>query len=175
MDERRTTVFLTGFMGCGKSTVGGCLSRLLSLPFTDTDARIERNTKKHFGDLRAGRGGGLPRLETQPFPNRRGEDRQVVSTGAAFPAPENRRLMKEAGTVVFLRVRPETVYARLRGIPKPLLQKEDPEAEIRDCFPKGIPGMRAADLILDADEKTPRELAEEIAVGAGRRKEGKRQ
>ena len=33
----RKAIFLTGFMGSGKSTVGRCLSRRLELPFTDTD------------------------------------------------------------------------------------------------------------------------------------------
>ena len=183
MDERRTTVFLTGFMGCGKSTVGGCLSRLLSLPFTDTDARIEREHKKSISEIFAQDGeAAFRRLETQVLSEIGGEKTgQVVSTGGGLPMrPENRRLMKKAGTVVFLRVRPETVYARLRGdTTRPLLQKEDPEAEILRLLSERNPRYEeAADLILDADEKTPRELAEEIAVrvlsGTPGRKEGKR-
>ena len=50
-EARAGAVFLTGFMGCGKSTVGGCLSRLLSLPFTDTDARIEQEQKKSISEI----------------------------------------------------------------------------------------------------------------------------
>ena len=41
----RKAIFLTGFMGSGKSTVGRQLSRRLELPFTDMDSRIEKEQK----------------------------------------------------------------------------------------------------------------------------------
>ena len=177
-EARAGAVFLTGFMGCGKSTVGGCLSRLLSLPFTDTDARIEQEQKKTISEIFAQVGEEAFRgLETAALARIGAkEGRQVVSTGGGLPLRrENRSLMKEAGTVVFLRVRPETVYERLRGdTSRPLLWKEDPEAEIRRLLSERTPLYEeAADLILDADEKTPGELAAEIArwVLAGERKE----
>ena len=177
-EARAGAVFLTGFMGCGKSTVGGCLSRLLSLPFTDTDARIEQEQKKTISEIFAQDGEEAFRgLETAALARIGAKKvRQVVSTGGGLPLRrENRSLMKAAGTVVFLRVRPETVYERLRGdTSRPLLRKEDPEAEIRRLLSERTPLYEAAaDLILDADEKTPGELAAEIArwVPAGERKE----
>ena len=80
---------------------------------------------------------------------------------------ENRRIMKEAGTVVFLRVRPETVYARLQGdTTRPLLQKADPRAEIQRLLSERNPFYEeGADLLEDVDSRTPEELAEEIAAG----------
>ena len=80
---------------------------------------------------------------------------------------ENRRIMKEAGMVVFLRVRPETVYTRLQGdTTRPLLQKADPQAEIRRLLAERNPVYESgADLIVDVDGRTPEELAEEIAAG----------
>ena len=167
--QKGRTVFLTGFMGCGKSTVGRCLARRLSLPFMDTDSRIEQEQKKSISDIFAQEGEeAFRRLETESLSalKRKGL-RQVVSTGGGLPLrEENRRLMKEAGTVVFLRVRPETVYQRLRGdTTRPLLQKEDPEAEIRRLLAERTPLYEeAADLIVDADDKTPEELAEAVAA-----------
>ena len=79
---------------------------------------------------------------------------------------ENRALLKRAGRVVFLRIRPDTVYERLRGDnTRPLLQKEDPEAEIRRLLAVRNPLYEeAADLIVDVDGKAPEELAEELLV-----------
>lgn len=80
---------------------------------------------------------------------------------------ENRRIMKEAGMVVFLRIRPETVYLRLQGdTTRPLLQKADPRAEIQRLLAERNPRYEEeADLVVDVDGRTPEELAEEIASG----------
>ena len=78
---------------------------------------------------------------------------------------ENRRIMKEAGMVVFLRIRPETVYLRLQGdTTRPLLQKADPRAEIQRLLAERNPRYEEeADLVVDVDGRMPEELAEEIA------------
>ena len=166
----RKAIFLTGFMGSGKSTVGRCLSRRLELPFTDTDSRIEKEQKRSITDIFASEGEeAFRRMETQVLCAIREEGvRRVVSTGGGLPMrEENRRIMKEAGTVVFLRVRPETVYARLQGdTTRPLLQKADPRAEIQRLLSERNPFYEeGADLIVDVDSRTPEELAEEIAAG----------
>lgn len=169
-EGRGKVIFLTGFMGSGKSTVGRRLARRLNLPFTDTDSRIEKEQKKRITDIFAAEGEeAFRRMETQTLRSL-GEENicQVVSTGGGLPMrEENRRIMKEAGMVVFLRVRPETVYRRLRGdTTRPLLQKADPEAEIRRLLSERNPLYAAsADLIVDVDGKKPEELAEEIAAG----------
>lgn len=164
----RKAIFLTGFMGSGKSTVGRCLSRRLELPFTDTDSRIEKEQKRSITDIFAAEGEETFRkMETQVLGAIRGECiRQVVSTGGGLPMrEENRRIMKEAGMVVFLRIRPETVYLRLQGdTTRPLLQKADPRAEIQRLLAERNPRYEEeADLVVDVDGRTPEELAEEIA------------
>ena len=42
----RRSIFLVGFMGAGKTTVGRALSRRLSLPFEDLDDRIQQRERK---------------------------------------------------------------------------------------------------------------------------------
>ena len=167
---RKMTVFLTGFMGSGKSTVGRQLSRRLGLPFMDTDSRIEKEQKKSITDIFAAEGEEAFRnMETQVLCTVREEGvSRVVSTGGGLPMrEENRGIMKDAGRVVFLRVRPETVYTRLQGdTTRPLLQKADPQAEVRRLLAERNPVYESgADLIVDVDGRTPEELAEEIAAG----------
>ena len=52
--NKRTNIYLTGFMGSGKTTVGRCLSGLLGLPFTDLDALIEEHRMLHCDTIGLG-------------------------------------------------------------------------------------------------------------------------
>lgn len=76
----------------------------------------------------------------------------------------NRPLLKELGTVVWLRIRPETVYGRLKGdTTRPLLRRPDPEAEIRRLILlRASLYEDAADVIVDVDEKPFEEILAEI-------------
>lgn len=49
-------VFLIGYMGAGKTTLGKALARRLSVPFVDLDWYIEERFHKTVGELFAGRG-----------------------------------------------------------------------------------------------------------------------
>ena len=71
---------------------------------------------------------------------------------------ENRKLLKKLGMVVYLRIQPETVLARLKGdTTRPLLKGDDSGERVRTLMKQ-----READFVLDVDQKTPGELAEEI-------------
>ena len=54
-------VFLVGYMGAGKTTVGKELAKLAGLSFIDLDYYIEGR----FADIRRERGGGFPRDRTE--------------------------------------------------------------------------------------------------------------
>ena len=59
-------VFLVGYMGAGKTTVGKELAKLAGLSFIDLDFYIEgRYHKACFADIRRERGGGFPRDRTE--------------------------------------------------------------------------------------------------------------
>ena len=44
-------LFLVGYMGCGKSTLGRKLARRLGVPFADTDALVERREGASVADV----------------------------------------------------------------------------------------------------------------------------
>ena len=79
---------------------------------------------------------------------------------------ENRALLKKLGMVVYLRIRPETVLARLKGdTTRPLLQGDDSGERVRTLMAqREAHYVSAADTILDVDQKTPGELAKEILL-----------
>ena len=77
---------------------------------------------------------------------------------------ENRNLLRQLGTVVYLRAKPETVYERIKGdTTRPLLQCENPMERIREMIKSRNPAYEeAAELVIDVDDLTQREVAEQI-------------
>lgn len=160
-------VVLIGFMGCGKTTVGIGLSYRLKRPVEDTDKRIEREQGMTVSEIFASQGEETFRkLETQLLECMcREECCRIVATGGGLPMrPENRSLLKELGSVVYLRVQPETVYERLKeDTTRPLLQGENPMGRIRSMLEQRHPVyQQTADLVVDVDDLTVEEIVDKI-------------
>ncbi|MFQ9637162.1 MAG: shikimate kinase [Eisenbergiella sp.] len=165
---------MTGFMGSGKTTVGIRLSYRLRQQLVDTDRLIERKRGRSISEIFAGQEEGFRRMEAALRSLLETEGEQIISTGGGLPMrEENRMLLKELGTVVFLRVSAETVYERLKGDDtRPLLQKENPMEEIRRLLEIRNPVYQAAaDITVDVDGKDFEEIIGEIAGIAGGEKE----
>ena len=125
-------------MGAGKTTVGRRLSWKLHIPVEDTDKTLELFEGMTISEIFQTKGEEAFRdLETEflgvilkrPYP-------RIISAGGGMPVRViNRSLMREAGTVIYLRVRPETVWERLKDDDtRPLLQCEDPVGKIKELM-----------------------------------------
>lgn len=168
LSSKKKSVILIGFMGSGKTTVGKELSKS-GLEFLDTDAYIEECEQMSISDIFAKKGEvyfrqaetkALESLlkKTTPF---------VLSCGGGMPLrEENRVLLKKLGTVVYLRVKPETVITRLKGdTTRPLLQGDDSENKVRTLMKEREERYtEGADYVLDVDQKSPNELVNEILI-----------
>ena len=74
-------------------------------------------------------------------------------------------MLREKGVVVCLRAAPETILRRTeRSENRPLLKGGDPLQKIRDLLNDRIPFYEKADIIIDTDNKTPLQIAEEIVA-----------
>lgn len=167
MKKEKRTVVLIGFMGSGKTTIGLRLSYLLRLPVEDTDKWIERRSGLSISEIFATQGEEAFReLETQLLKELAESDHsRILSVGGGTPLREqNQDLLKKSGTVVYLRIQPETVWKRLKGdASRPLLQCEDPLGRIRELLAKRSEKYEScADVIIDVDELTEQECAEKI-------------
>lgn len=165
--KKKANIILTGFMGSGKTTLGVRLSYRLKQPFVDTDKWIEKEQERTVTEIFAQNGEAAFReMETETLRSLlQTGDGQIISTGGGLPMrEENRELLKQLGRVVFLRVKPETVCGRLKGdTTRPLLQKENPEEEIRRLLTVRNPLYEeAADVTVDVDEKCSEDIVEEI-------------
>ena len=110
-----SSIVLIGFMGAGKTTVGKELVKK-GFELIDTDAYIEACEKMSIPDIFAQKGEDYFRqAETKALKTLLVQDKQfVISCGGGMPLrEENRKLLKKLGMVVYLRIQPETVLARL--------------------------------------------------------------
>ena len=165
--KQKKNVILIGFMGSGKTTVGLKLSYKLRMPVEDTDKFIEQRENRTISRIFEEDGEGYFReLETKTLEEFRDRSyTRIISVGGGTPVnPVNRDILKQCGTVVYLRVRPETVYGRLKNdTTRPLLQCEDPLAKIRTLLEARKEAYEAtADIIVDVDDKNMEDVLEEI-------------
>ncbi len=161
-------IILVGYMGCGKTTVGESIAEATRYTFADTDEMIVAQQGRSISDIFAQDGEPAFRdMETALLAKMLTEknDTCVISTGGGMPVQkENRNLLRQLGTVVYLRAKPETVYERIKGdTTRPLLQCENPMERIREMIKSRDPAYEAAaELVIDVDDLTQREVAEQI-------------
>lgn len=162
-------IILIGYMGAGKSTVGKLLAKQQKLLFHDTDAMIEKEQKRTISDIFAKDGEQAFRdMETALIRRLIGEGMSdaVLSVGGGLPVrEENRELLKELGTVVYLMADKETVVKRVQGSNnRPLLLGENLDEKVERMLVERDPLYRvAADILIDTNGKPVEYLAKEIA------------
>lgn len=161
-------IILIGFMGCGKSTIGIRLSYRMKQPMLDTDKYIERTNGCTISEIFEKEGEQSFRdKETGlllDLKNQRIKD-NIISTGGGMPLREiNRSYLKSLGVVVWLRIKPETVYERLKGdTTRPLLQSENPYERICEMMNSRYEAYEeASDVIVDVDGKTIERIMDEV-------------
>lgn len=169
MKEKRTeeNVVLIGFMGSGKTTIGLRLSYSLKRAIEDTDKLIEKKEGRSIKDIFADDGEEYFRgCETDLLKELCETQRnKIISVGGGTPVRAvNRPLLKQLGIVVYLRIRPETVYERLRyDETRPLLMGQDPLEKICALMTERSAAYEeAADYIIDVDELKMEEVVAKI-------------
>jgi shikimate kinase len=160
-----TGAVLVGFMGAGKSTVGREAASRLGVPFLDLDASVEEQAGMSVAEIFSSRGEEAFR-EMERETVRRAvavPGRVIAAGGGAFADPVSAPLLLSYGPVVWLRVLPETVLARLEGDRcRPLLSGEDREGRVRELMESRRAAYGRAHLVVDCDGRTPVEVAEEV-------------
>ncbi|MDR0938084.1 MAG: shikimate kinase [Mediterranea sp.] len=119
-------IFLTGYMGAGKTTLGKALARKLGIPFIDLDWHIEERLHQTISELFARRGeDSFRELERSMLHEVAEFENVVISTGGGVPCFfDNMEFMNRVGTTIFLDVSPEVLFRRLRVAKRqrPILQ-----------------------------------------------------
>jgi shikimate kinase/3-dehydroquinate synthase len=119
---------LAGFMGSGKSHLGGEVARRLGRPLVDLDHEIEARTGSRIPDLFDERGeAGFREVEAEvALDVLRGAERVVVALGGgAVLSERTREALESHAFTVLIDVEPETAWQRVSGSDRPLAQAED--------------------------------------------------
>lgn len=108
------TIFLIGYMGCGKTTLGTVLAAVMNVPFIDLDDYIEeRNEAKITTIFKEIGEAGFRALEQQALREVAGMG-GIVACGGGTPCfAGNMELMNEMGLTIWLTTAPERIAARL--------------------------------------------------------------
>lgn len=156
---------LIGFMGTGKSSVGRLVAEQLHFGFLDTDELIEARVGKPIPQIFAEEGeAAFRRRESEIVAELAEKSRYVFSTGGGLPInPANFASLKAHALVVGLWASPEKIHERVRNQDhRPLLQDPDPLARIRALLAVREPFYRQADVLVNTELRSVREVAHHV-------------
>ena len=178
-----TRIYLTGFMGSGKSTLGPHLADRLGYDFVDLDRHIERAVGSTVQDIFANQGEeAFRRLEAEHLHTVSHANRMVIALGGgAVTREDNLRFAKAQGCLIYLRMTPRHLADRLekRAASRPMLHEQGQPlsgSALRKRI-SALLGQREsfyeqADIVLDVG-KGPLESTVSIAMEALENKGGK--
>lgn len=159
-------LYLVGFMGAGKSTVGRLLAALLDRPFCDLDKEIEVTDGRGIDGIFAQAGeDGFRDLELTALERICGHPDAVVACGGGIVTDERSTdLLRATGDVVYLAVTADEAMSRvadeLHG--RPLLAGPGPAGAAKLLSLRERLYERVADYCVDTVGKGPDEVAKRI-------------
>ena len=156
-------IYLIGYMGTGKTTVGNLLSSKLSLPLLEMDEILTDRFSMSISEIfdafgedafRSAEEDLLEEISTMENPS-------IVSCGGGvILSDNNRRILRESGTTVLLQADPMEIFKRLQNNnTRPLLSGGNKLEKISKIYEERLPLYKeAAEIIIDTDNKTPEEI-----------------
>lgn len=160
------SIYLIGFMGAGKTTIGKELGRYLELPVFDTDEEIVKRENKSINQLFEEDGENYFReQETNTLRQLQREKAVITTGGGIITRKENRLLLKECGTVFFLYATPDEIMTRLEQDESRPLLKGDKKQKIIELYEERMGFYQdTADYVIDTTGKEVEEIVKEIVL-----------
>ena len=165
IELKHRNIFLVGFMGAGKSTVGKILADKIGYEFLDEDKVIEDRAGTTIAEIFAEQGEPYFRdMESETTESLASGDKQVIATGGGVVQRDrNWDAMKSNGITIYLKASVETIWERIEDdTTRPLLQVENPVETARELLSKRTPMYEKADIIVLTDNLTLEQAADEI-------------
>ncbi|HYK92090.1 MAG TPA: shikimate kinase [Acidobacteriota bacterium] len=164
----RAIIYLVGFMGAGKTSVGQDLARLLGWEFVDLDTAIEEREGVPIRDIFSQKGEPCFRAMESAALREVGRRRNLVVAlgGGAFCSEANQEMVKSTGVSVWLDAPMELLQARCPSDgTRPLFSTP---SEMAELLQRRLPFYSRADLRLDVTGLTIEDAAREIIRLCGR-------
>ena len=159
----RSNIYIVGFMGSGKSSVGRRLAELLGWAFLDLDEEIEKQEGKPIPEIFGLQGENHFRsLERRELGTASRRSRTVVALGGgAFCSTESQEIIAHTGISIWLDAPLEILFARCSACPslRPLFAGIDEMAKLLE---RRIPSYTRAQIRVPVGSRSIDELARKI-------------
>ena len=162
----KTNIILTGFMGCGKTTVGILLAKALEYNFIDTDHLIEQRLKMTVQEIFADKGEkAFRKMESEIARELGGREGLIISTGGGMMLKaDNVSALDAHGRVFCLIATPEEIYKRICSDGKnerPLLNTPNPLERISALIKEREKSYKQFYQV-NTSGKSPQEITQEL-------------
>ncbi len=163
MQKNKKVIYLVGFMGSGKTTVGALLAEQLDWPFSDLDQIIEESQKTSISEIFETKGGQYFRkLEHAALKGIIHKKPAVVALGGGTVIQaENRKLIYEAeGITIWLEVSFEVLWSRCANLKHRPLARD--RTSFRRLFQERLPVYQKSEFCLTTDHLSSRQVVKKI-------------
>ncbi len=158
-------IFLIGYMGSGKSTLGKALAKNLKYRFVDLDKHIEKSYGKTISQIFETKGEQAFReIEKDYLHKTIDMENTIISTGGGTPCFfENMDWMNEKGITIYIKMTVDGLFNRLINgkEERPLLQKLDAEEMkefIHNSLSKREPFYLKARHVIKGENVKPKQI-----------------
>ncbi|MGG1573661.1 shikimate kinase [Fictibacillus sp. NRS-1165] len=158
-------IYLTGFMGSGKTTIGSLLGKRLNLPVVDTDHYIEEKYSRKVAEIFSLLGEEVFRSYEASILSELPQQDAVITTGGGMAVSEpNRKYMLENGFVIFLSCPLDTIFERLKEDESRPLFDHEKKREMEKLYDSRLPFYRECHWVLETSGEDPANIVEKIAA-----------
>lgn len=159
-------VYLVGFMGCGKTTIGKQLSKRINCSFFDLDKLIEHESGQTIESIFSSAGENAFReLEHNCLDRTLSFTNSIIAVGGGTPCfYDNMNNMLENGTVIYLQTPTATLFKRILSSPKKRPLFKNDHLEFEKLFNAREPFYLKAHHIINCTNKKNESISNEIIL-----------
>lgn len=160
----KENIVLIGMPGAGKSTVGVVLAKVTGHKFIDSDLVIQENTGKLLHELITEHGmNGFLEIENKVNAELKTTKSVIATGGSVIYGQEAMEHLREIGLVVYLKLTLKSIAERLGDLQQRGVALKEGWG-LKELYEERIPLYeKYADLVIDCENKSIREITEEIA------------
>lgn len=157
------SIYLVGFMGSGKSTIGKLLADKLNLNYLDTDEEIEVKAKKKIKEIFADDGESAFRDLEHQILKSTSTSNYVISTGGGMIDREENRQWLNDKQVVYLKTSWETVSKRLQNDQNRPIWQDESRDKLELLANRDPKYRQVSSTTIETDHQTIEQIVEQIS------------